>query len=472
MFASHLNTTDMAENTTKAPSFPAAVIAAERRHWDDTRMLDALRALADDHGALRPGRVRRADRALYETCRHRFGGVAQAAARFGLQIEPARRSWNEREVLEAIRARQASGEGLRSVEVRRDAPALYGRACKRFGNWGAALAAAGAALPAEERALSDSELLAAVETHRTRNGGPLPSSLAVEIRRRYGSVRGFYESHGLSARWTPRQIVAELRKYGRPPSVKEVRQVHPGFYFAALRLFPGWSAAIRAAFPAHVDGHPRRRVPAAEPRSAVPPWAADDGRWLVPQQALDSAWAYVLATPPDRRISCREVAQAAGVTAPSARRMLLSMCSVGAVTEVAGARVTFRRAGGADPLCHPDAASGAAAAPYGGRCRGRSCVVYVHTWWVTPDHRSQLGMVTTQTPLGGIGLGISGPPQRLSKARGPGGGAAPKVLSSSAPQGPQRRVTWSQGGGSPTPVSPRPFRQGHPWVDSSAWVGG
>jgi|GEM_PF-4238174 len=325
---------------------PMQSAAAGRRHWDEARIARGLRAFADERGVVAPGRVQRENRALYEICRHRFGGVALAAECFGLRAAAARRSWSEEDVLKAIRARHTAGAGLRSTEVRREQPALYGAACKRFGNWSGALAAAGAAPPPEPWP-SDEDLLAAVAEHRAERGGPLPSRLALAIRRRHGSVPRFYEAHGLSARWTPRRVVAELRKYRRPPSAKEVRKAHPGFYFAALRLFPGWSAAIAAAFP----GRAQPAVPSAPPpgaaRPAIPPWAPAEGRWLVCQAALDAAWAYVVATPGGRRISCRELALAAKVTAPAARRMLVSMSGTGAVTEIPGARIAFRRAEGA-----------------------------------------------------------------------------------------------------------------------------
>lgn len=312
-----------------------------RRQWDEPRIAAALRAFAEAHGGLRPGELQRLARPLYEICRHRFGGVAQAGAAFGLPVASGRHAWTEAEVLAAIGLRRADGLGLRSAEVRRDAAALYGAACKRFGNWSAALAAAGAA-PLPQRAPTEEDLVAAVAAHRARGGGPLPPGLARAIRARHGSVPRFYDLHGLSNRWTSARVIEELRACGRPPSAKEARRTRPGFYFAALRLFHGWSAAVAAAFPGEGEGVP---PPHPAPPPASPPWAPGSGRWRVGQAALDAAWAYVQETPAGRRISARELAEAAGVTPPAARRMLLGMGAVGAVV-VEGPRTAFRRAGG------------------------------------------------------------------------------------------------------------------------------
>ncbi len=109
------------------PSRRAVLAGLRARHADGLPMLGTV--------------VSEEDPALSRAARHYFASFAEAVAAARLPDANGRRRWSTGEVLEGLARRAARGLPMNSLAVEKADHRLFKAAKRRFGNWGAVLAA-------------------------------------------------------------------------------------------------------------------------------------------------------------------------------------------------------------------------------------------------------------------------------------------------------------------------------------------
>jgi hypothetical protein len=157
-------------------------------------VLRTIRALCRRGGSLKAEKNRRIRRRLYEAAKRHFGTWRRALGAAGIDLRHANlraapRSLDRDEILAALRERHRAGETLRWGEVVLENRAFAMAARHAFGNWRAAMAAAGivaAPVPTAQRKWDRQRVIAAIQ-ERQQAGKSL----------RYSAVRA--EAGGLIA---------------------------------------------------------------------------------------------------------------------------------------------------------------------------------------------------------------------------------------------------------------------------------
>jgi hypothetical protein len=162
------------------------------------------------------------------------------------------------DVLREIRKRARRGQSLASGANRGDW--LYAAALRFFGNWGAAVEAAGFNYgDAREKGLGRDDVLGRIRAMATRGkllGGPgVPSVLRYASIRLFGSWANAVRAVGLepaarARKWTPETVVARIRKgvqRGQPMNSVAVIRREQSLYGAGRNVFGSWAAALAAA---------------------------------------------------------------------------------------------------------------------------------------------------------------------------------------------------------------------------------
>ena len=186
-----------------------------------------------------------------------FGSWRGALTAIG--AEPRYRRWSSAMVVAEIRARQEQGLDCHRLVVHREDRRLLTAAERYFGNWPAALAAAGVELPA---ALYSRQFLTA-EIQRRHRAGLSLAGAAVErespelvraARRIFGNWGNALAAAGVSYRprrhWSPQLVVAELQRrqaQGLSLSLVKAYREDSGLIAAASRYFGSWNHAKQAA---------------------------------------------------------------------------------------------------------------------------------------------------------------------------------------------------------------------------------
>jgi hypothetical protein len=115
------------------------------RRWDRNSIIFEIRSLAREDQSLNSGSLQRDDPGLHAAAVRHFGSYD--AALTAAKVDPAsvrqRRSWDKTEVVRAIRAAARGGKSVSDSSIRRESPALYGAALRLFGTFTAARRAAG-----------------------------------------------------------------------------------------------------------------------------------------------------------------------------------------------------------------------------------------------------------------------------------------------------------------------------------------
>lgn len=175
------------------------------------------------------------------------------------------------EVIAALRARSARGAALNYAAVVADDEALTGRARRIFGDWNAALIAAGFD-PAEIRHPRDGFLppgtwsaplvIEGVLERAARGLSLAPHRVQIDDSKLYSAAVGYIgswreavalaglESQQLERQWDEAAVLDRLSALdaaGADLSVRTVEAFDSGLYAAAVRLFGTWDAAIAAA---------------------------------------------------------------------------------------------------------------------------------------------------------------------------------------------------------------------------------
>lgn len=118
---------------------------ARYRTWDKPSIVSELKELHADSSELNSGFLQQSDPGLHAAAVRHFGNYDAALKAAG--IEPLsvrrRRSWTKDDVLKALKARKKSKLHLSDSAVRKDNAALYGAALRLFGSFTSARTSAG-----------------------------------------------------------------------------------------------------------------------------------------------------------------------------------------------------------------------------------------------------------------------------------------------------------------------------------------
>lgn len=115
------------------------------RTWDRTSIVAELKELAADAAALNSGAVQRDDPGLHAAAVRHFGNYDAALKAAGINPTTVRRrrSWTKDDVLKELKTRKRQSKPLTDTGVRKEYPALYGAALRLFGTFTAARTSAG-----------------------------------------------------------------------------------------------------------------------------------------------------------------------------------------------------------------------------------------------------------------------------------------------------------------------------------------
>jgi len=115
------------------------------RAWDKNSVIFQLKARAQNGEPLNSGGLQKDDPGLHAAAIRYFGTYPAAlrAAKFNPNHLRERRTWNKESVVQSLKSAGKRG-ALSDGELRRTDPGLYGAAIRLFGNFAAAVRAAGA----------------------------------------------------------------------------------------------------------------------------------------------------------------------------------------------------------------------------------------------------------------------------------------------------------------------------------------
>lgn len=225
----------------------AAGITPTRHTWSKEQVVSQI---MDRHhqGLSMKGITKKASPLYQAACRH-FGSWPEAVAAAGLKS--TFRSWNRETVIEAIRDRQRRGLPLKRIS--KDDPGLYQAGVSRFGNWRAALIAAGLT---PRKSWSKQATIVAIHK-RQRQGLPLHTtwkhdpSLYSTAKQYFGNWHRALEAAGLPSnpqrKWTKEAILAAIQaRLEQGLSVTAIWRDDQRIYDAAVSHFGTWTNALSA----------------------------------------------------------------------------------------------------------------------------------------------------------------------------------------------------------------------------------
>ncbi|MCY2976962.1 MAG: hypothetical protein NTW52_20090 [Planctomycetota bacterium] len=201
---------------------------------------------------------------LDDAARRHFGSLRAALDVAGLPCAkkpPPYNAWSKRSVVEAIRKRHSDGASLERTS--RDDRLLYSAGKRLFGNWSAAMEAAGYPRPKREYYTADEVRLRIIDLYENGLALSLKSQNDQKLRRsakkHFGGWRRAVESLGLgselSRKWTDQAVIdAILRRRAAGLSIYTTREEDSGLFGAAVNRFGTWHNALQAA---GIDGRVR-----------------------------------------------------------------------------------------------------------------------------------------------------------------------------------------------------------------------
>jgi len=221
-----------------------------KRKWTKTSVVRAIRAWHRQGGLL--STVWKEDSSLHSGAAACFGTWRKALEAAGFPC--ARRIWSPELVLAAIRDRHQRQLSLSGVQ--RDDRFLFAAACRHFGGWHNALAAAGLSLE-RPRKWTPERVLDAIRGWQ-REGRPLTSvrqtdkPLYAAAARLFGTWLNAVLAAGLPMkqlrRWTKEDVLAAIHEArARGLTTAEISTQNPSLCGAAKRHFGGWRGAMVAA---------------------------------------------------------------------------------------------------------------------------------------------------------------------------------------------------------------------------------
>jgi hypothetical protein len=263
--------------------------AMPRSAWDKPKILKALRRLSKQKQDLSYNRMTQRHQALVSAAAYHFGSYRAAVehAEIDYRTVLRRPRWTKLMIIKLIKAARRAGEDLHwsAVTQRRDdlgKAAFAALQSRLFGRWDKALQAAG--LDVDDVAIYrrwDShtilfELRCLARDGEAVNSGAIqredPGLHAAAVRQFGGYDQALRAAkldplvYRRRRRWTPQQVVTELKMLYRGKSSKfsatALRKQHSSLYGAALRHFGSLSAACGAAgLRMKTKKRPGKRIP-------------------------------------------------------------------------------------------------------------------------------------------------------------------------------------------------------------------
>jgi hypothetical protein len=232
----------------------AGVDATVPRRWSKRTIVAAMQTRHQRGGPL--SSTWREDKQLFRAAVRYFGSWENAMRAAG--FDPIHRQrWSKRRVIERL---QAWGERGGYRNIRDVDPNLSAAAARLFGNFDAALEAAG--VEPSPRRWTDSRVVAAIQD-RYVAGNPLhveglgDLKVALAAKRRFGSWQAAVEAAGLAGkiiikkplrRWTREAVIAEIQAWHRSGRrLSAVSKQNQSLSCAAKTWFGSWRAALNAA---------------------------------------------------------------------------------------------------------------------------------------------------------------------------------------------------------------------------------
>jgi hypothetical protein len=232
---------------------------------------------------VRTSEIRRRNPSLeYAACRfHGSWRAALEAAGLTYPDPPHRSPWTPERVIAAIRDRHASNRPITSKGAEAEAGACVKAGRKLFGDWPAAVAAAGITYPGRcLRRWAREEILEALRRMEREQG--FAGAWRLErfrlegyerirsaIRREFGSLRRAKELAGVRTwpLWTPQRVREEIlsrRDRGESLISTVVQEGNPRLMAGAHRAYGSWSAALAACgvapVPPQADPWPHEKI--------------------------------------------------------------------------------------------------------------------------------------------------------------------------------------------------------------------
>lgn len=216
--------------------------------------------------SLRSTGVKRDDRPLFVAAiRHfRIWGDALRAAGLDPESVSCKRIWTKDRVIRRIRELERQLVRINVRSVRKLDPSLPQAARRLFGSWDNALIAAGyepTSIRCQRSRWTRAALIRAIQAHAARGGritrnAIRPRSVSGAACRLFGSfdaavaAAGVLEKRNLPSRWSQAKVVAAIRRRlqaGAPVNCMAVIKADQALYDAARRYHGGWNQALRSA---------------------------------------------------------------------------------------------------------------------------------------------------------------------------------------------------------------------------------
>lgn len=221
----------------------AAGFTCGRQVWSRQRIIDTIRtrlSRGDSMAQLR------GDEALTSSAYLYFGGWGAALGAAGIDYQPPRR-WSRQKLLDEIRSRHK--RALPLVTSCREIWYLVEAACRQFGSWGAALAAAG--VPPNQQHWTKEGIIQAIrERYGEHVESPVRSrKLEAAALRHFGSwANALFAAGVTSPQERLRQKVLEILqdRYAKGESLDSLKG-DAALVAAAKRAFRSWQKAMLAA---------------------------------------------------------------------------------------------------------------------------------------------------------------------------------------------------------------------------------
>jgi len=257
-----------------------------KHYWSKQTVLSAVRTRYESGEAMDGPAVRKDDGALSAAAHLLFGSWYGALDAAGIasgdyrmlrppehrveEIKP-HGYWTKETVIAEIRQRHEAGEGISGDVVKREAGQLASAACRYFGNWYAAVEAAGIKSEGIRKIKAvdywtDEVILDAIKQRlkdgkdlRTRAVSREDSGLLVAGNRRFGNWYSAVEAAGISpgwkekppiGYWTKERIIDEIKAVhskGEDLSDRNISITHSKLYGAAYHHLDSWQNAVEAA---------------------------------------------------------------------------------------------------------------------------------------------------------------------------------------------------------------------------------
>lgn len=225
----------------------AAGVARDRQKWlSRDEIIEILQSRHQKGQSLKF--ISRDEAEFYASIKVRFGSLHPALVAAGLPT-PVRRRWSKRSVIQALRARTEKGPPLSNVW--KDDRPLFRAAINYFGNWNAALRAAGLKYKTYRRWSKERILSIIRESYYGQSFNEIDPNLISAASKYFGGFYKAVEAAGLSlpqGKWSKRSIIERIQEHYVSGHRLEINGFgDKRFAENAKRYFGTWREAVKEA---------------------------------------------------------------------------------------------------------------------------------------------------------------------------------------------------------------------------------